>query len=1302
MGSLYGAASVRWTGVILVVTCIAGVAGDAGQDFASLTLTSLGSVTKLRLENAEFGPRQFLANDGQADPRVAFYTLSKGTTTFVMRSGDLVHSLDRGRVVGSRGLRRKWVVIEHAVGASGDGFRGVGAARSDVNEFGAADGRARTLRAYDALEWNDAWPGVRCRLSWVRQGTERTYVVAPGADPRVIQLRWDGVGSWKIDATGTAIASADDAHLRLLPPMAYQVGPTKRTRVDVRYRLTSAGDLSLAPGNYDHSRELVIDPILQSTYYSASGSSGGWGIAVHPRNGDVYIAGYLQSGTGLPALQGGAQVNAIVGMSGFVGRLDPTLQSAVQSTYVSGAAGSGMIALAIHPRTGDIYVAGETTSPDMPARGGGAEPAIDATRSDGFVSRLSADLRTIIQTTYLGGVRGQVLPGAIAINGTSGDVYVSGRAESNGAMLVRFNKELTTALGRIRLEGNVMAEGWGLDINQSTGDVYMIGLTESTDLLPTPGGAQPSPPSAPEAGFIVRYDAALSQALGSTYFGFGGIQSYNSSETVGPVLRVDPVSGDVFGVIEAVTNPYVATGFQHSVAGAGDVFVERLSPDLSTIVASTYLGGSAADIVTGAAFSPNGDFYVAGITRSMDFPGIGGGADPNFGSTQAGFVARLDPTLQTLKQSTYYHSGSNGAAVDALAISPTNGDVYITGEANSPVPELEGGVIPNYPQQISLFADYIAHLDPTLASSNQTTPNALTFLNHFAVPAGVTDVSQPLRISGITVPVLVSIAGGEYSLDGGPFTAAGGTAIRGQLVQLRQVASSTPGATVATTVTIGGLSTTWTTTTATGSNTTPSSFSFPPLNPVALGISVTSAPAIIGGLTAPAPISIVNGTYSIEGAPFTNQAGTVYGGQTVTVQQTTATQPATQANTTLTVGGVAGVFSTTTDPVSSTPHPFSFADVIYSDPSFPLPNAVAISDPVTVTGINVPVSVAVSEGSYSVNGGTFTTAPSSVSNFDNVALQVTSGSPGQTVSATLTIAGIPTTWNVTRLATSPTLPNPMVFPTITGVAPAILVNSADATVSGVTVPIPIQMRAGQYYNAALDINWGGDGVLQPGQVFHLRIPSSSTPGGLSTAIAVINSVTNYFNVVTAGGQLMPNPFHFDAQTGVAPGSTVLSNIVTISGVSTAVLVTVQGCEVNVAGSGFVSPQTQVSSGETMQLEMTAPAGAGQSVSCAVSVGTGSDTFTATSAGSSSGGGGGGGGGSGGGALGIEFEVILLGLTVWRARRSWCVRHGGERSRLRRLAERSPSGAQDQPQRAAIASARESLEESGDAHPGLSR
>jgi hypothetical protein len=42
------------------------------------------------------------------------------------------------------------------------------------------------------------------------------------------------------------------------------------------------------------------------------------------------------------------------------------------------------------------------------------------------------------------------------------------------------------------------------------------------------------------------------------------------------------------------------------------------------------------------------------------------------------------------------------------------------------------------------------------------------------------------------------------------------------------------------------------------------------------------------------------------------------------------------------------------------------------------------------------------------------------------------------------------------------------------------------------------------------------------------------------------------------------------------------------------------------------------------------------------------------------------------------------------------------SLLATRAGRSPSGAQNQPQRAAIASARESLEQSGDAHPGLSR
>src|SRR2546430_8469119 len=55
--------------------------------------------------------------------------------------------------------------------------------------------------------------------------------------------------------------------------------------------------------------------------------------------------------------------------------------------------------------------------------------------------------------------------------------------------------------------------------------------------------------------------------------------------------------------------------------------------------------------------------------------------------------------------------------------------------------------------------------------NDTATTEIYTLSLHDALPIWVTDVSQPLRISGITVPVLVSIAGGEYSLDGGPFTA---------------------------------------------------------------------------------------------------------------------------------------------------------------------------------------------------------------------------------------------------------------------------------------------------------------------------------------------------------------------------------------------------------------------------------------------------------------------------------------------------------------------------------------------------
>src|SRR5258708_26893979 len=75
------------------------------------------------------------------------------------------------------------------------------------------------------------------------------------------------------------------------------------------------------------------------------------------------------------------------------------------------------------------------------------------------------------------------------------------------------------------------------------------------------------------------------------------------------------VRGTTFSTTFPVVNPA-----QRSPGGGGDAFVVKLSPDGSTLLFSTYLGGSGPDYASGIALDSTGSAYVTGTTVSDDFP----------------------------------------------------------------------------------------------------------------------------------------------------------------------------------------------------------------------------------------------------------------------------------------------------------------------------------------------------------------------------------------------------------------------------------------------------------------------------------------------------------------------------------------------------------------------------------------------------------------------------------------------------------------------------------------------------------
>ena len=129
----------------------------------------------------------------------------------------------------------------------------------------------------------------------------------------------------------------------------------------------------------------------------------------------------------------------------------------------------------------------------------------------------------------------------------------------------------------------------------------------------------------------------------------------------------------------------IERGFQTEFGGAGptfgvDAFVTQLSADGSTVLYSTYLGGSSDDGARGIAVDAAGDILVAGGTASPDFPTQNALQPQNAGGEQFGtdgFAAKLSGTTGQLIYSTYL-GGRDDDSVTALTVDSA-GEVLLAG-----------------------------------------------------------------------------------------------------------------------------------------------------------------------------------------------------------------------------------------------------------------------------------------------------------------------------------------------------------------------------------------------------------------------------------------------------------------------------------------------------------------------------------------------------------------------------------------------------------------------------------------------
>src|SRR5205823_5059075 len=186
------------------------------------------------------------------------------------------------------------------------------------------------IELYQTVTYRQLYRGIDLNYGGTERRLKSEFIVAPGADPGQIRVRYSGVEEISVDGNGVLIFKLHDGELREDAPVVYQERAGRRLQVKCRYDVLGDGTVGFALGAYDRSLPLVIDPVLSySTYLGGSGFDAVTGLAVDS-SGNAYVTGYTDS-LDFPIL-GAAQGATAGGVDAFVVKLNAAGNALIYAT----------------------------------------------------------------------------------------------------------------------------------------------------------------------------------------------------------------------------------------------------------------------------------------------------------------------------------------------------------------------------------------------------------------------------------------------------------------------------------------------------------------------------------------------------------------------------------------------------------------------------------------------------------------------------------------------------------------------------------------------------------------------------------------------------------------------------------------------------------------------------------------------------------------------------------------------------------------------------------------------------------
>lgn len=322
--------------------------------------------------------------------------------------------------------------------------------------------------------------------------------------------------------------------------------------------------------------------------------------------------------------------------------------------------------------------------------------------------------------------------GSFDLSFNGGNSYSLGGQPIQGfdVAITKFNPSGTALIYSTFLGGSGNESVHSL-VTDAQGDLYVLGVTSSPNFPTIAGCIDQSFNGGPtiitnELSFqgsdiyVSHFDAAGSNLVGSTYLGGSGTDGINAGSlyfNYGDTFRGEIVvkSGEVYVASSTASTDFpMANAFQNTLNGSQDAVVMKMNSGLTSLIWSTYVGGSGYDSGNAIQVSSTGDIFITGGTTSSNMPFSTGNDLTYNGGIADAYIMRFSGTSGLVLSGTY--SGTNEYDQSFFVQLDLDDNVYIYAQSEGSIPISPGRY------GVGNSGQYVAKFTTNLTTLSWTTP----------------------------------------------------------------------------------------------------------------------------------------------------------------------------------------------------------------------------------------------------------------------------------------------------------------------------------------------------------------------------------------------------------------------------------------------------------------------------------------------------------------------------------------------------------------------------------------------------